>query len=85
MHILTHVFACPSARCQIDMMWRTHVLSSISTDNSDCKALMGCSFHHDDFLNDRTKDGILDLLYQLTKKIWLDEFGTEYVLDRVMY
>jgi hypothetical protein len=66
-------------------MWHTHMLSSISGYNSDCKALMGSTLHHDDSLNDRTPGGILDQSYQSTKQMWLDEFGEEYVVEGGMY
>jgi len=46
---------------------------------------MGSTLHHDDSLVDRTEGGILDLSYQSTKQMWLNEFGTEYVVDGGMY
>jgi len=70
---------------QIDMMWHTHMLSSIAGYNSDCKTIMGSTLHHDDSFVDRSKGGILDLSYQSTKQMWLNEFGTEYVVEGGMY
>lgn len=39
---------------QIDLMWHTHILSSIALYNKDCKAIVGSMFHYDNSLNDRT-------------------------------
>ena len=61
------------------------MLSSIASYNSDCKALMGYTLHHDDSLNDCTEGGILDSSYQSTKQIWHDEYGEEYAVAGGMY
>ena len=85
--ILTHfILTFLIAYCsQIDMMWHTHMLSSIAGYNSDCKTIMGSTLHHDDSFVDRSKGGILDLSYQSTKQMWLNEFGTEYAVEGGMY
>jgi hypothetical protein len=70
---------------QIDLMWHTHILSSITLYNKDCKAIMGLTLHHDDSLNDRTEGGILDTSYQGTKQIWLEEYGVDYHVEGGMY
>ena len=70
---------------QIDIMWHTHMLSSIACYNSDCKALMGDTLHHDDSLTDRTEGGILDHSYQSTKQIWHEQFGEDYAVTGGMY
>ena len=46
---------------------------------------MGSTLHHDDSLDDRTEGAILDLSYQSTKQMWLEEFGTDYVVEGGMY
>jgi len=70
---------------QIDLMWHTHILSSLSLYNHDCKALIGSTFHHDDSFNDRTAGGILDVSYRATKEIWRREYGIDYVVEGGMY
>ena len=70
---------------QIDLMWHTHILSSITLYNKDCKAIMGLTLHHDDSLNDRTEGGVLDTSYQSTKQIWLEEYGVDYHVEGGMY
>ena len=70
---------------QIDLMWHTHILSSIALYNKDCKEIMGLTLHHDDSLNDRTEGGILDTSYQSTKQIWLEEYGVDYHVEGGMY
>lgn len=38
---------------QIDLMWHTHILTSVEKYNEDCIAISGATLHHDDSLNDR--------------------------------
>ena len=70
---------------QIDLMWHTHILSSISLYNKDCTAMIGSTFHHDDSLNDRSEGGVLDTSYRATKELWRKEFGADYVVQGGMY
>ena len=70
---------------QIDLMWHTHILTSIALYNQDCKAIIGSTFHHDDSLNDRSQGGILDTSYQSTKQLWLEEYGDDYFVHGGMY
>ena len=70
---------------QIDLLWHTHILSSLSTYNKDCEATIGSTFHHDDSLNDRTEGGILDTSYRATKDLWRKEYGVDYFVEGGMY
>jgi hypothetical protein len=70
---------------QIDLMWHTHILSSLSIYNKDCEAMIGSTFHHDDSFNDRTEGGILDTSYRSTKELWRKEYGADYVVEGGMY
>ena len=70
---------------QIDLMWHTHMLSSITNYNSDCRTIMGFTLHHDDSLNDRTEGGTLDVSFRATKALWYQMYGEEYVVEGGMY
>jgi hypothetical protein len=70
---------------QIDLMWHTHILCSISKYNEDCLKIMGCTLHHDDSLNDRTEGGTLDVSFRATKALWHEMHGEEYVVHGGMY
>jgi hypothetical protein len=70
---------------QIDLMWHTHILSSLCLYNKDCTAMIGSTFHHDDSLNDRTEGGVLDTSYRMTKERWREEYGADYVVEGGMY
>jgi hypothetical protein len=70
---------------QIDLLWHTHILSSITNYNNDCKAIMGGTLHHDDSLTDRSDGGVLDVAYTSTKNLWKDEYGCDYVICGGMY
>jgi hypothetical protein len=70
---------------QVDMMWHTHILSSLSLYNKDCTAIIGSTFHHDDSLNDRSEGGVLDTSYRTTKELWRKEYGEDYVVQGGMY
>jgi len=39
--------------CQIDLMWHTHILFSISKYNDDCLNMIGCELNHDDSIHER--------------------------------
>ena len=71
---------------QIDLMWHTHILSSITNYNADCKAIIGATMNHDDSFNDRTEDGPLDRAFQETKALWKETYdGEEYTVPGGMY
>jgi hypothetical protein len=70
---------------QIDLFWHTHILSSVSNYDADCKAISGGTLHHDDSLTDRSDGGVLDVAYKSTKNLWKDEYGCDYVVCGGMY
>jgi hypothetical protein len=70
---------------QIDLMWHTHILASVTTYDEDCQRIMGLRLHHDDSLNDRSVGGTLDTAFQQTKKLWRKQYGTEYSVIGGMY
>ena len=70
---------------QIDLMWHTHILSSIGLYEKDCKAIMGSTMHHDDSFTDRTEGGILDASFQSTCAMWKAEYGEDYIVEGGMY
>jgi len=70
---------------QIDLMWHTHILSSISKYNDDCRTIIGCSMNHDDSLTDRVEGGTLDVSFRATKALWYEMYGEEYTVEGGMY
>ena len=70
---------------QIDLMWHTHMLTSIAEYHKDNMSLNGCILEHDDSLNDRTEGGKLDTNFQATRKLWNDVYGVEYKVLGGMY
>ena len=70
---------------QIDLMWHTHILSSIEMYNQDCIRIMNTTLHHDDSLTDRSDGGVLDVSFTGTKSLWMKHYGTDYVVAGGMY
>jgi hypothetical protein len=70
---------------QIDLMWHTHMLTSMQQYHADCLRIMHCKLHHDDSLTDRSDGGLLDVSYQATVDLWQKEYGTDYVVCGGMY
>ena len=70
---------------QIDLMWHTHMLSSIEMYNKDCIRIMNSTLHHDDSLTDRVEGGISDVSFMATKSLWMKHYGTDYVVAGGMY
>jgi hypothetical protein len=70
---------------QIDLMWHTHMLTSMEWYNMDCLRIMNSVFHHDDSYTDRNEGGVLDASYNATKTLWKSVYGTEYVVPDGMY
>jgi len=70
---------------QIDLMWHTHMLTSIAKYHEDNLRMNGCTLEHDDSLNDRTEGGKLDTNFQATRKLWSDIYGVEYKVPGGMY
>ena len=70
---------------QIDLMWHTHILSSVGNYNKDCFNIMNSFMYHDDSLTDREEGGILDISYSATQKLWKSVYKAEYVVHGGMY
>jgi Glycine-rich domain-containing protein-like len=70
---------------QIDLMWHTHMLTSMWSYNKDCIRIMNSIFLHDDSYTDRSEGGTLDVAYVATKTLWKSVYGTEYVVPGGMY
>ena len=70
---------------QIDLMWHTHILTSLTNYSKDCNAIMGSTLHHDDSLTDRSEGGVLDVSYRATEDLWQHEFGEKYAVEGGMY
>jgi hypothetical protein len=70
---------------QIDLMWHTHMLSSLANYNADCRSIIGRTLHHDDSLNDRSEGSTLDISYRATEKLWYATYGTRYAVPGGMY
>lgn len=70
---------------QIDLMWHTHMLASISNYHRDNMRMNGCTLEHDDSLNDRSEGGKLDTNFQETRKLWSRVYGVEYKVQGGMY
>jgi hypothetical protein len=70
---------------QIDLMWHTHMLTSMEQYDADCLRLMGSKLYHDDSLTDRSDGEILDVSYRATQDLWQKEYGTDYAVCGGMY
>ena len=85
---------------QIDLIWHTHILSSIKNYHKDvmkltaaCATTSGSSrsrktivLNHDDSIdNDRSEGSVLDTSFKQTRNLWKDVYGLEYVVMGGMY
>jgi Glycine-rich domain-containing protein-like len=70
---------------QIDLIWHTHMLASVSNYNLDCLSIRGSKFYHDDSLNDRTAGAKLDVSFQDTCRRWEEAYGEAYLVPGAMY
>ena len=70
---------------QIDLIWHTHMLSSIEMYNKDCIRIMKSKMDHDDSPTDRDEGGVLDVSFETTKNLWIECYGTDYVIAGGMY
>jgi hypothetical protein len=70
---------------QIDLMWHTHILTSVTLYRDDCIAITGSPFDHDDSINDRTAGGRLDVSFQKTAALWKQTYGSDYAVMGGMY
>jgi hypothetical protein len=70
---------------QIDLMWHTHILSSLESYDDDCRKITGRTLHHDDSLNDRSEGSTLNRAFGATKQIWREVYNEDYVIVGGMY
>ena len=70
---------------QIDLMWHTHILSSVKNYNNDCIRLVNSTMYHDDSIDDREHGGMLDMSYAATEKLWKFVYNNEYIVYGGLY
>lgn len=70
---------------QIDIIWHTHMLSSLRQYDEECISIMGCAFGHDDSLNDRSEGSSLEVAFRATSTLWEREYGEKYHVEGGMY
>eukprot|EP01083_Nonionella_stella_P316629 1148984_1 len=72
---------------QIDLMWHTHILTSLRDYHMDTMAITGGEIRldHDDSLNDRSEDSKLNHNFELTQKLWKKVFVVNYNVPGGMY
>ena len=70
---------------QIDIIWHTHMLSSLREYDEECISIMGCAFGHDDSLNDRSEGSSLEVAFRATSTLWEREYGEKYHVEGGMY
>ncbi len=70
---------------QIDLLWHTHILSSLKKYAKDCKRIIGMRMDHDDGFNDRTEGGALDVAFTKTAALWQNTYQESYFVAGGMY
>jgi len=70
---------------QIDLLWHTHILTSITDYNTDCRGILGSLLNHDDSLNDRAEDSDLNRAFKQTCELWGAAYGCGYHVSGGMY
>jgi len=70
---------------QIDLIWHTHILASIAKYHEDNMKFGGRPLEHDDSLNDRSENGVLNSNFNATRKLWRKVYNEEYVVSGGMY
>ena len=70
---------------QIDLFWHTHILASASTYAADTRRLCGFALPHDDSVNDRAEGSKLNRQYEVTQKLWAENYGERYAVPGGMY
>ncbi len=71
---------------QIDLMWHTHILSSIQGYHQDnIRINDGKTLEHDDSLTDRSEGSTLNTNFMATRKLWRTVYGLEYKVPGGMY
>lgn len=78
-----HKFIVPTY--QIDLMWHTHILSSIHQYHEENMKINGMIMDHDDSLSDRSEEGELNTNFIATKKLWQATYFREYSVPGGMY
>lgn len=76
------IFCVPSY--DIDLMWHSHQLHSLSYCN-DMMKLLGRVLGHDDTDSDRSKGKKLDVGFNRTTELWQDIYGLRYWKAGAMY
>jgi len=70
---------------QIDLMWHTHILTSLTNYNADCMRLCGSLLNHDDSINDRSEGSTLNVAFERTCALWKRTYGVAYQVHGGMY
>ena len=70
---------------QIDLMWHTHILSSLEAYEVETCRVMGHMLNHDDSLNDRSAGSSLEVAFKSTCQLWLSKYGSQYFCPGGMY
>lgn len=70
---------------QIDLLWHTHILTSVQQYRQDCLQICGRPFSHDDSFNDRSEGGSLETAFHKTCDLWKQQYSTNYVVEGAMY
>ena len=70
---------------QIDLIWHTHIVSSIQKYHDDVMHITGTILEHDDSFNDRSEGSSLNVNFQATSKLWMDVYNEEYKVVGGMY
>lgn len=70
---------------QIDLIWHTHMLSSLSKYHSDCLKIRHHKLNHDDSLNDRAPGSKLYFSCEETKRKWSNAYTENYCVSGSMY
>ena len=70
---------------QIDLIWHTHIATSVTQYIADCIQIRGKKFFHDDSMDDRTPGAFLDVSFQETIQLWREAYGEDYVVPGGMF
>ena len=62
---------------QIDLMWHTHILSSLTAYQKDCISIMKTEFNHDDSIEDKS----LEEYFKTTKYLWNKHYEEDYYVE----
>lgn len=65
---------------QIDLMWHTHILTSLRDYHTDTMEIIGgeTRLDHDESLNDRSKDSKLNYNAKATQQLWRKVYQIDY-------